>query len=742
MEKMTTVRVDKSNGNKTVQPDLPHYDSLNIAGTGGALIQSKGLTIRVRHGKILLSNISFQIEPGELVVITGPSSSGKSTLLQSLAGLMKPTDGEILIDGVSLYANLKAFRSAIGFVPAEFAIQEQLIVVEVLQEAARLRMPGSTSNKDRKQRVQSLIETFKLTPVADCQVRQLSKVEKRKLDIAVELVGSPRLLLLDESADLIVPFEDMQITTLLRDLCRQGLTVIQINQQSRCIDFSDKSIFLTPEGFQAWFGPAEEAFAFMRTYMPGKNQTDPFVLDDALEMLANPQYGDGTEWAKRFFTNPAYQKYVDDPINDRYPDLLLQTQPLIRLRSNAKEKLPPAIILRANGLQKFILFIRRNSRLWWRGKTLFLILAIPVVVALVDFVLSSPVMLDPQLGDSNRPPVVFGLLIFLDLLVSALLFQNDIFKERAVYQRERRTTFLLFPYILSKVWLVGILAVYQGFVWTIIHFIATGLAGGSAAVLAYGITFTLVAFIGGILGLMASALSSSAVMTTVWVLIFTVPLLLLSGSIIPLKHLNPPFSFLSEVNPSRYAFEGLLTASGYGLDIANDPCWRLPLDQRNSLSDALKQGCTCMGDNLFSTCRFPGIHAFYSFQIEQPRPATPSANSTINNIPVQPLPRPGETLDQYAAEVAKYTAQLEIYQGSYDAYVSSLRQYPDNLANWQRIRSLVIGNAEGVIAEAVDDYGQGFKVNLVNHWSILATMGIGLVILLIGFQWVMGITKT
>jgi energy-converting hydrogenase Eha subunit F len=351
-------------------------------------------------------------------------------------------------------------------------------------------------------------------------------------------------------------------------------------------------------------------------------------------------------------------------------------------------------------------------------------------------------MSDPQRGDPNRPPIVLGTLVFLDLLVSALLFHNEIFKERAVYQRERRTTILSFPYILSKVWQVVILGIYQGLVWSLIHFTAIGMSGGLQALAAYGITFTLVAFIGGILGLMASALSRISMMTTAWVLILTIPQLFLSGSIIPLAHLGFPFSFLSDVNPSRYAFETLLTTSGYGLDVASDPCWSLPVDQRNTLSDIQKQGCTCMGDNIYSTCRFPGIHAFYSFQIEQPKPVPPAMNSMINNIPVQPLPKQGETLDEYASEVSNYTAQLEIYLGNYDIYLSSLVQYPDNLANWQRMRSLVIGKAEGVIAEAIDHYGQGFNVNLVSHWSILTAMGLGLVILLISIQQAKGITKT
>ena len=95
-------------------------------------------------------------------------------------------------------------------------------------------------------------------------------------------------------------------------------------------------------------------------------------------------------------------------------------------------------------------------------------LAIPPLVALVHFVLSSNTQLDPSSGPS-RPPIVLGLFVFLVILTAALLVQNEIFKERAVYQREQRTSSLLFPYILSKVWLVGILAIYQGLVWTIIH---------------------------------------------------------------------------------------------------------------------------------------------------------------------------------------------------------------------------------------------------------------------------------
>jgi len=561
MVKMTMVSTHAIEGNKIVMTDPNPDDGQKVAVINGVLLQAKELTIGTRAGLSLLSDISFHIEPGELIALTGMSRSGKSALLQSLAGLMKPASGEILIDGVNLYANLKAFRSTIGFVPAEFALPHNLTVAEIMEDGASLRLPRRTSNHERKQRVLTLLETVGLTQVADCRVGLLSTAEKRRLNMAVELIGNPGLLLLDQPAESLTPFEELQITIMLRELSRQGLTVIQVDQRARSAGLSDKVIFLAPGGVLAWFGPAEEAFVHLRSLIPRGVVKDLFGLREALEILANPQLQDGIEWAKRFRDHEAYQKYVDDPLQNRYPDLLLQTRPLLRLRlrNTSQEKLPPPIIPRANAAQKLMLLIRRNSRLLWRDKTVYSMLAIPPLIALVDFVFSSTTSSEP-----DRAPMIFGLLVFLVLLTSALLVQNEIFKERAIYQYENRTRTLLFPYILSKVWLVGILAIYQGLVWTVIHFIATRMAENIQVLLPYGITLFLVAFMGGVLGLIISAWSKRAMTTTNWLLLLTVPQLMFSGAIIPVMNFNFPFNILSGVNPSRYALEALLATSGYG----------------------------------------------------------------------------------------------------------------------------------------------------------------------------------
>src|SRR5687767_10232876 len=517
-------------GIKSVMTDPIQKDGGKVQVPSGVLLQAKDLTVRTRAGTSVLTELSFHIEPGEVVALTDLRQSGKSTLLQCLAGLIKPESGEVLIDGVNLYANLKAFRPIIGFVPAEFALHQSLTVTETLQDAALLHLPRSMRAQDRQQKVLRILDSVGLAQVADRRVGLLSNVEQRRLSIAVELMGYPKLLLVDYPSKPLSSFEDVQITILLRELSRQGITIIQVNPRSRSTGITDRILFLAPKGFLGWFGPADETLGYLKGFLPRGVVKDLFGLQEALEMLVNPLETEGSEWAKKFKDHESYQKYVDDPLHNRYPDLLLQTRPLIRLRlrNSTSEKVPPAILPRAGVVQKLILLIRRNFRLLWREKAGILMLTVPPLVAFVHFLLS------PRRADSSLS-VVFDLFVFLVVLTAAMLVQNEIFKEKEVYRREQRTSSLLLPYILSKIWLVGLLAIYQGLVWTIIHSIGQiGSVAGSQALLSSGITLSLVAFIGGVLGLIVSALSRRTITSISWVLLLTVPLLLFISN--PLNH--------------------------------------------------------------------------------------------------------------------------------------------------------------------------------------------------------------
>ena len=118
-----------------------------------------------------------------------------------------------MIDGINLYANLKAFRPTIGFVPAEFAIPSEPQRGRNFAGGSWLRLPRRASYQEREQRVLTLLETVGLTQVINSRVGMLSIIEKRKLSIAVELIAYPGILLLDKSAEQLTPFEELQITS-------------------------------------------------------------------------------------------------------------------------------------------------------------------------------------------------------------------------------------------------------------------------------------------------------------------------------------------------------------------------------------------------------------------------------------------------------------------------------------------------------------------------------------------------
>src|SRR5207244_5724421 len=116
------------------------------------------VTHRFGKGEVGLDGISFSISRGELVCVMGASGSGKSTLLKVLAGQLRPTHGEVILNGQSLYPNLDALKRYVSYMPQQDAFDEHLTIGENLQFAAAIRAPH-LSRRDRTRRLEAkLIE--------------------------------------------------------------------------------------------------------------------------------------------------------------------------------------------------------------------------------------------------------------------------------------------------------------------------------------------------------------------------------------------------------------------------------------------------------------------------------------------------------------------------------------------------------------------------------------------------------
>jgi hypothetical protein len=445
-------------------------------------------------------------------------------------------------------------------------------------------------------------------------------------------------------------------------------------------------------------------------------------------MLQQAQVDPGT-WKKLFEEHPGYQDYVDDPLNDRRPNLELLSRPLFRLRGQAAEKEPPPLVRQPSLAVKASTLFQRDLSELFRSRVGKAMLLAPPLVGLLDFLISTPDMLDPVKAAPNRLPIALGLLVFLVMLLATFLFQSEIWKEREMIRRERRSISMNLPYILSKVGLVGLMAVYQGVIWAWIHAAASHLTGGWENIPVTAVTLVIIAFIGGVFGLIASSLARTGQAAPALALLLVLPQFLLSGSVLPLPQLPAPFRALALANPLRYGFESLLSASGYGKDLAEDRCWQQPEEQRASLSEQETALCACTGENIFLRCNFPGIARFSAGVSALPQPEKPDVNPSDLTQPVQPVYKEGETLEEYVKEVNEYTLALEQFQGTTSNYMNSLNRYVEELNQWQQAQSLAIGKAEEVIAQAYADYGGSFQATLASRWLALIALSAVLVVI-------------
>jgi lipoprotein-releasing system ATP-binding protein len=174
----------------------------------------------------VLSDVSFSLSPGEAAAVTGPSGSGKSSLLYALGALEPPTSGTVTLDGrnpFELAANdLAAFRNtSIGFVFQDHCLLPQCTVLE------NVLIPTLVAPEDRDgQRARQLVDQVGLADRIDHRPAELSGGERQRVAIARALVRNPRLLLCDEPTGNLDRAAADNVAALLLDLHRRENTIL------------------------------------------------------------------------------------------------------------------------------------------------------------------------------------------------------------------------------------------------------------------------------------------------------------------------------------------------------------------------------------------------------------------------------------------------------------------------------------------------------------------------------------
>ena len=234
----------------------------------GADVCAEGITVRAGMTPIL-RGVSLRARPGEMMGILGPSGSGKSTLLNVLSGATAPGKGRVRVDGVDVRRLLAADGSAVGYVPQEDIVHRHLRVAKALTYAAQLRLPAHWDEQRLRAHVNSVLHLLELTPRARARIRTLSGGERKRANIGVELVGRPRLLLLDEPGAGLDPALERKLMRLLRGLADDGRTVVLSTHVMGTLDVLDSVVVLS-QGAVAFDGALPHALRFFRADHPAQ----------------------------------------------------------------------------------------------------------------------------------------------------------------------------------------------------------------------------------------------------------------------------------------------------------------------------------------------------------------------------------------------------------------------------------------------------------------------------------------
>ncbi len=185
----------------------------------------------------VLKNICFNIEPGKITAIVGPNGSGKTTIIKAILGLVKPDNGDILIDGKSIFGEY-LYRKQIGYMPQIASFPENLTIREIIKMISDLRNVEIAPDPQ-------LISRLNLESELNKHIKTLSGGTKQKVSALISLMFDPQIIILDEPTSGLDPVSNSNFKEILLDKKKLGKTIVLTSHiMSEIEELADHIIFI------------------------------------------------------------------------------------------------------------------------------------------------------------------------------------------------------------------------------------------------------------------------------------------------------------------------------------------------------------------------------------------------------------------------------------------------------------------------------------------------------------------
>jgi ABC transport system ATP-binding/permease protein len=520
---------------------------------------------KFQNGVIGIRDVKIAEGPGKLIGIMGASGAGKTTLLNILAGLEKPDKGKIKVNGFDIHKDKKKVEGVIGFVSQDDLLIEELTVYQNLYYNAKLCFAQLKEGEIHKL-VMKVLEDLGLEQRKDLKVggvldKQISGGQRKRLNIALELIREPAILFLDEPTSGLSSRDSENVIDLLKELSLKGkLIFVVIHQPSSDIyKMFDKMVIMDTGGYPTFYGNPVEAVTYFKkaTHQVDSNRgqcevcgnVNPEQIFNIIEAKVVDEYGQPSnkrkvtpmQWHEMFKSNFKTSKVED--INEQ----------------------PPRSLHIPSRIKQTIIFTTRDFLAKLSNKQYLLInlLEAPLLATLLAFVIkykSAPGGKEYIFRYNENIPAFMLMSIIVALFMGLTVSAEEIIRDRKILKRESFLNLSWNSYLLSKLTILFLLSAIQTFTFVLIGNLILEIHGMTLAF--WLVLFTTSCF-ANVIGLNVSSAFNSAVTVYVMIPLLLIPQMILSGLLFEFDKLNELLStkgkvpVVADLMTSRWAYEAM-----------------------------------------------------------------------------------------------------------------------------------------------------------------------------------------
>jgi ABC transport system ATP-binding/permease protein len=526
--------------------------------------EGHGIEFLFKNSDNGLQKMNFRVESGNLLGIMGGSGVGKTTLLNLLHGKIRPSEGNIYINGYDINSDAEELMGLIGYVPQDDMLIEELTVYQNLYFNARLCF-GDYDEQQLIQTVEKVLYSLELYDIKDLQVgdvlnKKVSGGQRKRLNIGLELMREPIVLFVDEPTSGLSSFDSEKVMNLLRNQALQGKLVFAIIHQpsSDIIKMFDRLWILDKGGYMIYDGDPVEALVYFKTETSQANAAESecpncgnVETDDILHIIET-----------KVIDNSGYpgqeRQISPQEWNDKYKRKMM---PVLGEKPQ-KTVIPPSNFRVPRKSDQIRTFIKRNITRKFADRQYMIInlLEAPLLAFILGYISKFSEDGNYTFAGNKNYPVFLFMAVIVALFIGLTVSAEEIFRDRKILEREKFLNLSRLSYLISKINLLFTLSAIQSLSFILVASLILEVRG--MLFQQWIILFSTACF-GNLLGLNISAGMRSAVSIYILIPLILVPQLLLGGAMIKFDDLHRSMSrkiyvpVVGDIMVTRWAYEAI-----------------------------------------------------------------------------------------------------------------------------------------------------------------------------------------